>query len=80
MAQADEICRSELWNISPFGWAYQLSAIANAQPVATRNERSQAIQRWRGLAAWIDQEAANLADGLRLGYRGYRGAVEAEIK
>jgi len=53
--RADEICRSELWNISPYGWVFQLPPIAEAQPVATLKERREALERWSGLAAWIDQ-------------------------
>jgi len=43
-------------------------------------ERREAIERWRKLAAWIDQDAANLAEGLRRGYSSYRDAVEGQIK
>ena len=78
--RSDEVCRSELWKISPYEWAFRLPAIAEAQPVATSKDRREALQRWEGLAAWIDRDAANLAEGLRGGYNGLRGGVEAEIQ
>lgn len=77
-ARSNEICRSELWDSD--NWIFRLSWIADAQPVATAKDRRQAIERWVRLAAWIDQDAANLAEGLREGYSGYRGSVESEIK
>lgn len=77
---SDEACRSELWQVSPYEWAFRLPLIAEAQPVATAKERRETLQRWEGLAAWIDRDAANLAEGLRLGYGGLRGGVEAEIR
>jgi len=78
--RSDEICRSELWKISPYEWPFRLPAIAEAQPVGTAKQRREALKRWEGLAAWIDRDAANLAEGLRLGYSGLRGGVEAEIQ
>jgi uncharacterized protein (DUF885 family) len=75
-----EVCRWELWNISPYEWAFRLRAIAETQPVATARDRREALKRWEGLGAWIDQDAANLAAGLRLGYGALGGAVEAEIR
>jgi hypothetical protein len=77
-ARAIETCRSELWD--PDGWVFRLPSIADAQPVATAKDRREAIERWSRLAAWIDQDAANLTEGLREGYSGFRGAVESEIK
>jgi uncharacterized protein (DUF885 family) len=77
-ARTIETCRSELWD--PDGWVFRLPWIADAQPVATAKDRREALERWNGLAAWIDQDATNLAEGLREGYSGYRGAIESEIK
>ena len=78
--RSDEVCRSELWKISPYEWAFRLPIVAASQPVTTAKERREALRRWAGLAAWIDQDAANLAEGLRHGYSGLRGGVEAEIQ
>ena len=78
--RSDEVCRSELWKISPYEWAFRLPIVAESQPVATAQERREALQRWTGFAAWIDRDAANLAEGLRRGYSGFRGGVEAEIR
>jgi uncharacterized protein (DUF885 family) len=76
----DEVCRSELWKISPYEWVPELSQIAQTQPVTTIKDRNEALQRWQGLATWIDRDAANLAAGLRDGYSGLRGGVAAEIQ
>jgi uncharacterized protein (DUF885 family) len=78
--RSHEVCRSELWNIGPYEWAFRLRAIAETQPVATARDRWEALKRWEGLGAWIDQDAANLAAGLRLGYSGLAGAVDTEIR
>jgi uncharacterized protein (DUF885 family) len=77
--RSEQVCRSELWKISPYEWVFRLPRIADAQPVATGKDRRQALQRWNGLAAWIDRDAMNLATGLRAGFSGLRGGVEAEI-
>lgn len=77
-ARTMETCRSELWD--PDGWVFRLPWIADAQPVATAKDRREALERWNRLAAWIDQDATNLAEGLREGYSGYRGAIESEIR
>ena len=78
--RSDEVCRSELWKISVYEWAFRLPIVAASQPVTTANERREALQRWKELAVWIDRDAANLAEGLRRGYSGFRGSVEAEIR
>jgi uncharacterized protein (DUF885 family) len=77
-ARANEICRTELWQSNE--WYSRLRWIADSQPVKTPKDRIEAISRWRRLGGWIDQDAANLAQGLRRGYPGYRGGVEARIK
>jgi len=77
-ARTIETCRSELWD--PDGWIFRLPWIADAQPVATAKDRREALERWNRLAAWIDQDATNLEEGLREGYSGYHGAIESEIK
>jgi uncharacterized protein (DUF885 family) len=77
-AHTAEVCRSELWD--PDGWVSRLRLIADAQPVATAKDRREAIERWSHLSEWIDQDALNLAQGLRAGYSGYRDAVESEVK
>lgn len=77
-ARANEICRTELWQSN--GWYFRLRWIADAQPVKTPKDRLEAVSRWRRLGGWINQDAANLAQGLRRGYSGYRGGVEARIK
>jgi hypothetical protein len=56
---ATEVCRQELWSVSPLGWQAGLPQVAGIQPVGTDDARAQALARWRGLAAWVDQEIAS---------------------
>ena len=80
LVRADDICRSELLNISPFGWVFQLPTIVAAQPVATVKDRREALARWRSIAAWLDQDTTNLATGLRRGFAAHRAGVKGEIE
>jgi uncharacterized protein (DUF885 family) len=75
-------CRSELWNVSPTwtGWQSQLSSLANAQPVGTPAQNAAALQRFAQLPRFLDQEIANLREGLRLGYSAPRVNVRAVIR
>ena len=78
-ARAEETCRGELWDIGTFGWVFQLPTIVDAQPVMTAKDRREALVRWHGIAPWLDQDLANLREGLRQGYAAYRAGVEGEI-
>ena len=78
-ARTNEICRWELWGVGRFGWPFELAVIADTQPVATSAEQEFALERWRKLGGWIDQETANLAEGLNQGYSAYKLSVEANI-
>jgi uncharacterized protein (DUF885 family) len=62
------VCRSELWSVSALGWQASLSQVAAIQPVGTDVARAQALARWRAIGPMVDQEIANLREGLRLGY------------
>src|SRR5262245_55371344 len=62
------VCRNELWGVSPLGWQTGLPQLAGIQPVNTEEARKQALARWRGSGAWIDQEIANLKEGQRQGF------------
>lgn len=74
-----DICQLELWNISPYGFVFLLPTVADSQPVATAKDRREALERWHGIALWLDQERANLALGLQHGYAAYRTGVADEL-
>jgi uncharacterized protein (DUF885 family) len=77
---ANELCRSELWQVAPLGWQSHLSQIADLQPVGTEEQRAQAFTRWRQMPAWIDREIANLKEGLRLGHTASQSSAAATLK
>ncbi len=72
-------CRNELWSVSSLGWQSSLSQIAAIQPVGTDETRAQALARWRAFGPWIDQEIANLGEGLRLGYTASAAATQSTL-
>ncbi len=72
-------CRSELWNVSAFGWQAGLSQLANIQPVGSDEARAQALTRWQRLGGWVDQEISNLKEGQRLGFTATQATVQATI-
>ncbi|NZA25565.1 DUF885 domain-containing protein [Luteimonas sp. SJ-92] len=70
------VCRRELWAVDHmFGWHRILPIIAARQPVDTPEQRSQALQRWGSLGAWVDAEIENLRTGLSAGYSAPRPVV-----
>jgi uncharacterized protein (DUF885 family) len=73
------VCRNELWDVAPLGWQTALSQLATIQPVGTAEARKQAVTRWAGFPAWINQEIANLREGQRLGYSASLATVKATI-
>lgn len=76
---ATEVCRQELWSVSPLGWQASLPQVAGIQPVGTDDTRTQALARWRAMGAWIDQEIANLREGQKLGYSATQTSVQSTI-
>jgi uncharacterized protein (DUF885 family) len=76
---ATEVCRQELWSVSPLGWQAGLPQLADIQPVGTDGDRAQALVRWRGMGAWVDQEIANLREGQRLGYSATLSSVQSTL-
>jgi uncharacterized protein (DUF885 family) len=68
-ARQARVCRSENWAVDQvWGWQIAYAELADAQPVATPEERQRALARWREFPRFIDNETKNLADGLRQGY------------
>jgi uncharacterized protein (DUF885 family) len=63
------VCRNRLWTVHPLtGWQATYAALAQQQPVGTAELRTQALARWRRLPKLVNDEIANLREGLRLGY------------
>jgi uncharacterized protein (DUF885 family) len=63
------VCRNRLWTVHPLaGWQAGAAILAQQQPVGTPELRAQALARWRRLPGRIDDEIANLKEGVRLGY------------
>ncbi len=72
------VCRSELWGASTTtAWHTGLPFLFETQPVDTPEHREQALARLAQVAAYIDNEIANLRHGLERGYSAPRVTVEA---
>lgn len=75
------VCHNELWPVNQMaGWQANYAPLAGAQPVGTPDLREQALARWRGLPRFIDQEIANLREGIRLGYSTPKRSVALVIE
>lgn len=81
-ARAFRVCQTEIWNVSPTwtGWQQEFAGVADAQPVATPAQRDAAHRRYSELPRYLEQEIANLRDGLRRGYSAPKGNVRAVIR
>lgn len=63
------IARAELWPVSQMsGWQGVFFRLAAIQPIGTPELRAQALARWRMFPTYLNNELANLKEGLRLGY------------
>lgn len=64
------VCRMEVWNASPTytGWQGDLPLAAGQQPVETPAQQNAAFARFSQVSKYLDDEIANLREGLRLGY------------
>ena len=77
-AAATRICRNELWGASTTtSWHTWLPFVFDIQPLETADARAQALSRLSAVPTYIDNEIANLREGLRLGYSAPRVTVEA---
>jgi uncharacterized protein (DUF885 family) len=81
-AQGFRACRTELWNVSPTwtGWQGDVPLAAGQQPVDTPEQRDAALARFSQLPQYLDDEIANLTEGIRLGYTAPRNNVEVVIE
>lgn len=75
------VCRTELWNVSPTwtGWQSDLPLAAGMQGTATPAEQQAALARWSQVPKYLDDEIANLEEGIRLGYTAPNGNVQSVI-
>jgi uncharacterized protein (DUF885 family) len=75
------VCRMELWNVSPTytGWQADFAVAAGLQATGTDEERRKAIARFAEVPQYLDDEIANLNEGLRLGYSAPKSNVRAVI-
>jgi uncharacterized protein (DUF885 family) len=82
VAQRFRTCRSELWNVSPTwtGWQAELPVIAGMQATATPENQRHAVARFSELPKYLDDEIANLREGMRLGYTAPKHNVRTVIK
>lgn len=77
---ATRVCRQELQGVSPLGgWHLAFAQIADVQPVGTPEARGDALARWRAIPGFVEQEIANLREGVRLGYVAPVEAVDRVI-
>ena len=77
-AAATRICRDELWGASTTtSWHTWLPFVFDIQPLETADLREQALARLAAVPMYIDNEIANLREGLRRGYSAPRVTVEA---
>jgi uncharacterized protein (DUF885 family) len=74
-------CRMELWNVSPTwtGWQGDLPLVAGMQKNETPADQQHALARWSELPKYLDDEIANLREGLKQGFSAPKGNVRSVI-
>ena len=66
---ASRVCRQELWSVSQMtGWHINYGYLVTIQPTGSEQARKEALARWSRLSGYLDNEIANLREGMRLGY------------
>lgn len=75
------LCRMELWNVSPTwtGWQAAMPVLMGMETTTRPEAQQNAYARWSQLPKWIDDEIANLNEGIRLGFTAPRGNVQSVI-
>ena len=68
--RASRVCRLELWGVASYvnGWQAQYTDLALIQPVGTDTLRALALARMHALPVFLDNEIANLREGVKLGF------------
>jgi uncharacterized protein (DUF885 family) len=66
---ATRVCQFDLWRVSTMqGWQVNYGYLVTIQPTGTDQARKDAVARWSSLPAYLDQEIANLREGLERGH------------
>jgi uncharacterized protein (DUF885 family) len=80
-AKGFRVCRTELWNVSPTwtGWQADLPVVAGMQTAETAEQQKNALARFSEVPKFLDDEIANLQEGIRLGYTAPKGNVASVI-
>ena len=74
------VCKNELWNVNHFyGWQSVFAQVAEQQPIASAEDRAQALKRWGSAPRYIDIEIANLKSGVVQGYTVPKSVVRRVI-
>ncbi len=75
-------CREDLWRVSPTynSWQAGYSFLATIQPVSTPEKRHMALQRFGAFGSYLDNEIANLREGMRSGHSAPRHNVRTVIQ
>lgn len=74
------VCRQELWDVNQMGgWHLAYSQIASMQPVATAEQREQALRRWSAYPNLVEQAMRNLRSGVEQGYTAPKAVVKRVI-
>lgn len=77
---AQRVCRLHLWSVNHMsGWQNAFAQVAAVQKIGTPVERTKALERWRRLPAYLQQERANLDAGLAEGYSAPKRVVARVI-
>jgi uncharacterized protein (DUF885 family) len=70
------VCRHELWDVNQMGgWHLAYPQIATLQPVATAEQRDQALQRWSAYPALVEEATSNLRSGVAQGFTAPKAVV-----
>jgi uncharacterized protein (DUF885 family) len=74
-------CRIELWNVSPTwtGWQADLPVAAGMQTTDTTEQQKNVLARFSEVPKYLDDEIANLKEGIGLGYTAPKGNVTSVI-
>ena len=81
-SQGFRVCKTELWNVSPTwtGWQASLPVLAGMEATDKPARQEDAFARWSQIPKWLDDEIANLQEGLKLGYSAPKGNVQSVIE
>ena len=79
---ARRVCKMDWWNISPTwtSWQYQLISTMAIQPVATAEEKANALARIADVARYLKTEVEILRDGMSNNYLAANSNVAAVLR